>query len=163
MKKLIYLAVWLVFIGCSESEEPESNLFREIYKNTFWEVDFQLFTFDTDKLVLIGTEASCNSWEVGNFNNVDYDGCVYTSVSYVVNNENKSSFSFKETVSLGKAPNGALCNGQETTVSFEIINENEMKVNISDGKNSETFTIKKSTKKFVPSNCKKGPSNTGLF
>jgi hypothetical protein len=165
MKKLLYLPLLLVFMSCSESEEPESNLFREIYKNTFWEIDSQLFTFATDKLVSIGTEASCDSWEVGNFNNVDYDGCIYNSVSYVVVSEDKSSFTFKQTVSSGKTPGIGVCKGEDTTISFEVINENEMKVKINVGSNpnSDSFIIKRSNKKFTPSNCEKGPSNTGLF
>lgn len=166
MKKILYLPLLLVLMNCSESEEPESsNLFRDIYKNTFWEIDTQLFTFATDKLVSIGTEASCDSWEVGSFSNVDYDGCIYNSVSYVVVSEDKSTFTFKQTVSSGKTSGVGVCKGEDTTISFEVINENEMKVkiNIASNPNSDSFIIKRSNKKFAPSNCEKGPSNTGLF
>jgi hypothetical protein len=164
MRHLFYLSLFfLLFSGCAESENPESNLFRSIYKNTFWEADGELFSFSPGKL-LLGDQFGCSSWEEGTFEKVDYDGCVYNTVTYVLVSETESSLSFMEIVSSGKTPKGGNCNGGETTLIFTAINENLIQVKtIYKGNGSDSFSLLKVKKSFSLKNCTSGPSKTGLF
>jgi hypothetical protein len=164
MRQLLYLSLFfLLFSGCTESENPESNLFRSIYKNTFWEADGELFSFSPDKL-LLGDQFGCSSWQEGTFEKVDYDGCVYNTVTYVLVSETESSLTFTEIVSSGKTPKGGNCNGSETTLTFTVINENLIQVKtIYKGNGSDSFSLLKVNKSFSLKNCTSGPSKTGLF
>jgi hypothetical protein len=164
MRHLIYLSFFfLLFSGCTESENPDSNLFRGIYKNTFWEVDGELISFSPGKLLLTD-QFGCSSWEEGTFEKVDYDGCVYNTVTYVLVSETESSLTIKEIVSSGKTPKGGNCSGSETTYNFQIVNENLLKWTvIYKGNGSDSGTLIKVNKSFSKKNCTSGPSKTGLF
>jgi hypothetical protein len=165
MRHLFYLPLFfLLFSGCTESENPDSNLFRSIYKNTFWEADGELFSFSPSKLLLSGDQSGCSSWEEGTFEKVDYDNCVYNTVTYILVSETESSLTFKEIVSSGKTPKGGNCNGGETTLIFTVINENLIQVKfIYKGNGSDSFSLLKVKKSFSLKNCTSGPSKTGLF
>ena len=164
MRHLLYLPLlFLLFSGCAESENPDSNLFRSIYKNTFWEIDGELISFSPGKLLLTD-QFGCSYWEEGTFEKVDYDGCVYNTVTYVLVNETESSLTIMQIVSSGKTPKGGNCSGSETTYNFQIINENLLKwTAIYKGNGSDSGTLIKVNKTFSFKNCISGPSKTGLF
>jgi hypothetical protein len=163
MKNLLCLPLlFFLLLGCSESETPASKKFRTIYENTFWEVDGEFFSFSPDKLILMGNLSSCTTLEEGDFEKIENNGCVYTTISFVVIDETKSSYSFVQKISSGKKPSGTSCRGSETTLEFKVIDENQLKVSVT-GTDSYSFTLNKSTKSFSVTNCKKGPTNTRLF
>lgn len=157
------LLILIVFAGCNESETPDSNLFRGIYKNTFWEIDGELISFSPSKLLLT-EQFGCSSWEEGTFEKVDYDGCVYNTVTYVLVSETETTLTIKEIVSSGKTPKGGYCSGSETTFNFQIINDKLMKWTIIyKGNGSDSGNLIKVNKSFSLKNCTSGPSKTGLF
>jgi hypothetical protein len=164
MRHLFYLSLFfLLFSGCAESENPNSNLFRGIYKNTFWDIGGTLISFSPEKLLLTD-QSGCSSWEEGTFEKVDYDGCVYNTVTYVLVSETESTLTFMEIVSSGKTPKGGNCNGAETTLIFTVINENLIQLKtIYKGNGSDSDTLIKVNKSFSLKNCISDPSKTGLF
>ena len=164
MRHILYLPLFfLLFSGCAESENPDSNLFRSIYKDTYWEIDGELISFSPGKLLLTD-QFGCSSWEEGTFEKVDYDGCVYNTVTYVLVSETESSLTIKEIVSSGKTPKGGNCIGGEVIFNFQIVNKDLLKWTVNyDGKGSESGNLIKVNKSFSKKNCTSAPSKTGLF
>jgi hypothetical protein len=164
VRQLLYLSLFfLLFSGCTESENPDSNLFRSIYQDTFWEIDGELISFSPGKLLLTD-QSGCSSWEEGTFEKVDYDGCVYNTITYILVSETESSLTIKEIVSSGKTPKGGNCIGGVTTFNFQIINSNLLKWTVtSDDNGTDSGNLIKVNKSFSKKNCISGPSKTGLF
>lgn len=156
---LLFPFLILLLMGCSESEKPNPQLFRDIYNNTFWEIDGELISFSPGKLFL-SDQNGCSSWVLGSYNKINYDGCVYNLVTYLVVSETESSFTIREIVSSGKTPNGGNCSGSETTFTFTVINDKslEWKNNFGD-----TKTLVKVNKSFITKDCIDHPSKTGLW
>jgi len=155
----------LLLMGCSESEKPNSKLFRNIYNNTFWEIDGEeLISFSLGKLFFYTDQDVCFSYEEGTFEKIDYDGCVYNKVTYLMVSETETSFTIKEIVSSGKTPKGGNCSGGETTFTFTIINDKLLEWKIDYGNNDiDSGSLIRVNKSFNFKNCASGPSKAGLW
>ena len=172
MKKLLYLFLVLA-MGCSSDDlDNSSQKFRNIYNNTFWIGNGDVVKFSPDKLIhLYDDDNKCYYWEEGSFNNVDYDGCDYNNVTYVIIEEDRDTFVFREITSEGviNAGNnpGSFCSGEETTITFQVISENTIEVKFSytwdNGSNEQTFTLVKTNNSFSADGCINGTLNGFLF
>ena len=169
MKKLIYLFLALLIVACSDDNSDDSNLFRNIYSNTFWRTDCGLVTFSPDKLFYdYCSGEGCYYWEEGSYNDVDYDACTYNNVTYVIIEEDNDTFIIRQITSSGiNNFNDSPCDGFETTINFQIINENVLELTYSyiSEFNDDTisFTLTKVNDSFSTNNCINGTLNGFLF
>ena len=171
MKKLLLLSALLIFACSSDDSSSNSDqLFRSIYSGTFWEnPDGDLGTFSTDHII-VGQQLDydtgnyyCYYTDVGTYNNVPYDGCIYDSVTYVIIDETSVSFTARQITSSGAVDDGTDCSDEQqedATLHFQILNDNVMEVTITYewGSNVETdnITLVKSTDSFSLQNCING-------
>jgi hypothetical protein len=171
MKNLLLLIFAITLFGCS-SDDDSGNKFRNIYNNTFWIANGTVAKFSPDKLLhLYDANDECHYWEEGSFNNVDYDGCVYNNVTYVIIEEDIDTFVFREIGSDGVSNignnSGSFCGGQETTITFQVVSENAMEVKFSytwdSGSIEETSTFVKTNNSFPVDGCINGTLNGYLF
>ena len=162
MKNLFFLT-FIILFSCSDSNDDNTNqLFREVNNNTFWlnvqdEFNYgNIISFSPDKLFYEfyqdGDFVECLYWEESNWTNVDYDGCVYETVSYQVVNESKTTLTVQDTTT---GTNG--CSNTTVTIIFEIINENTLTVKHintwSGGQDEFTVTGQRMNSGFSYGNC----------
>ncbi|MDA9069438.1 hypothetical protein N9K07_01635 [Arenitalea sp.] len=172
MKNLFFLT-FIILFSCSDSNDDNTNqLFREVNNNTFWlnvqdEFNYgNIISFSPDKLFYEfyqdGDFVECLYWEESNWTNVDYDGCVYETVSYQVVNESKTTLTVQDTTT---GTNG--CSNTTVTIIFEIINENTLTVKHintwSGGQDEFTVTGQRMNSGFSYGNCIDGGVNNYLW
>ena len=180
MKKLILLLFIPLVFSCSEDEENTNSnqLFRSIQQNTFWEINGDLMiSFSVDKIFYHyefypeDNESDCVFSEEGSFSNIYYDGCYY-DLTYVIIEEDGDTLIARE-ISTELSSSDSWCNNegsvQETTVTFQILNENVMQVTVdyvwNGGASSEqeTFTYTKTTNSFSTNICNNNASQNWLW
>ena len=153
MKNLFFyvLIISIVSFGCQDEDDTvqpvnsnnnqnNSNLFRELYNNTYWisENGSGILNINSESLFTMynNSDNSCIDFIEGEFN-VTYDGCIYNGITLNLINETSNSISLSEYV-----PNGTLDpNGNGGPGSCE--NDNTTVINISlnsDNNISYSFT-----------------------
>ena len=162
MKKLLLLFTLLIFACSSDDSSSNSDqLFRSIYSGTFWaNPEGVLGTFSPNHIFISQQLDYCYYFDVGSYNNVPYDGCIYDSVTYVIIDETSVSFTARQIISAGAVDDGTDCSGEQqedAMLHFQIINDNVMEATITYewGNNIEidNITLVKSTDSFSLENC----------
>ena len=163
MKKLLYLFLTVLIVACSgddgnESNNNDSNLFRNIYNNTFWSVNGGLITFSPDKLwyqYFSQNEGGCTFIEEGSFENLRVNDCLFENVTYVVINENSNSLSFRGIYTNGTPIENSStpCPNVEENYIFQLLNDNIIEIVISSDNYNESFTLIRSNESFLTNTC----------
>lgn len=159
MKKLLILSL-IVLASCSKKDDGPSapTEFREIYQGTFWLDDTQesILTFTPDALIHFGTidNSLCADIPEGTFNDVNYFGCVFSSIVNVVEVENETELTWRQVIS---AATGTDCppDSSESTISVEALNDTALELKyIVDGVVVDNIVFTKSnTVSFELTNC----------
>ena len=177
MKKLLYLLLTVLIVGCSsdDSNETSSQQFRSIYNNTFWCVDTYCISFAPNKLFYEERynsetgELFCGFYEEGTFNNVDLNDCIFGTIYYFVVEEDSDTLTMRSIQSDGVPEEGAptTCDGGVSTLSFQIIDENLMEITITFTQagieESETLYALRSDNSFSTNDCVNQPLNGNTF
>ena len=169
MKKLLLISALFIFACSSDDSSSDSGqLFRSIYSGTFWEnPDADLVTFSPTHIFVsqqlddFTGNYYCYYSDVGTYNNVPYDGCIYDSVTYVIIDETSVSFTARQITSSEATDNGVdYCSSdqqQDTTLHFQILNDNVMEVTVTyeweNNVETDNITFVKSTDSFSLQNC----------
>jgi hypothetical protein len=165
MKKLLLLSLTILLFSCGDNDDNSNQSFRSIYSNTFWRVDGGVITFSNDKLFsLLDDESNsmnCIYFKEGSYDNVDYDGCIYDNSILSLIEETSDKLVFMQVTSDG-TNNGSsdYCEGDETTINFEVISDVLIRLTISyDGGVGDSFIMTKENSSFSFSGCLDGPLN----
>jgi hypothetical protein len=173
MKKLLYtfLAVSIIFSACEEEDAAPANtnnnnsgnaqLFREIHDQTYWIAPSisAVFKFSITNIFSVSYVSSgdCTVFEETTFYDIDYDGCTYPEIELLVITEDSAQLVFTEGVSSG-TPNlpsqAGTCSGDITTILFQYISQNEIKMSWTDGDGIyREFNLIPSTQPFPTGSC----------
>ena len=164
MKKLLLLSLSNLLFSCGDNDDNSSQSFRSIYSDTFWRVDGGVITFSNDKLFSLldvdSNFSSCIYFKEGSYNNVDYDGCTYDNSLLSLIEETSDKLVFMQVTSVG-TNNGSSddCEGDDTTVNFEVISDVLIRITISNNRYSDSQIMTKENSSFSFSGCVDGPSN----
>ena len=168
MKNLLYLFLAITLLGCT-SDDDSSQKFRNIYEDTFWQLNEGLLSFSPDKLFYDyvenrGDDDSTNDgtfYKEGSFDNVPLNDCIFGNITYIVIEEDNDTLSLRSIQSNGSADPGANspCTDGEFNVVFQIINENAMEFTISMDQYTETYTAVRSSMSFSTNDCVNGTLN----
>lgn len=163
MKNLfIILLLSFTMLSCSETERPNSNKFRNKLNNTFWNIENDIVSFSPENLLYIydSFDNNCYFYKEGTYSDVDYDGCTYNSVTFVILEENENTLIFRQITSTGTETNsGGTCQGSEITTRLQIINENVLEATSTSGIGTEVTTLTKSDNSFLLNSCINGTLN----
>jgi hypothetical protein len=128
MKK-IFILLTLLFLVCSCSDNnsnSNSQLFRNTYNNTSWiDADGVIYTFRTGKLFYVKDADVSVFYEVGTYNNIEYDACVYNTVNNVIDSEDNDTFTIRQITSTGV---GSFCPASSVKFTFQVLNANTIEV-----------------------------------
>lgn len=133
MKK-IFLVLTLMFIinSCdnsdTNSQQPANSqqLFRSIYNNTTWaDADGVKYTFKTGKIAYLSDNNGCYYDITGTYNNIEYDNCVYNTVTNTIVSEDNDTFSVRQKTSTG---GGSFCPASNVVITFQILDINTIEV-----------------------------------
>ena len=168
MKNLLYLFLAITLLGCT-SDDDSSQKFRNIYEDTFWQLNEGLLSFSPDKLFYDyvenrGDDDSTSDgtfYEEGSFDNVNLNDCIFGNITYMVIDEDNETLALRSVQSNGSADPGANnpCSYAEVNVVFQIINDNTMEYTISVDQNTETYTAVRSSNSFSTNDCVNGTLN----
>ena len=160
-----------LLLACNREEDETSNsnsndLFRGIYYNSLWYtgdnmvVDGNYISFMPNKIFYQYYEEGgeltwCGYWNEGIGTDVDYDGCIYSSVNTEVLYENHDSYTVMQSVSTSGNVGESCGEPGDFIISFEIIDESNMTVNLTypNSGGSESFNIIRVENNFPISNC----------
>ena len=164
MKNLLYLFFAITLLGCS-SDDDSSQKFRNIYKDTFWQLGDGLLTFSPDKLFYEyvenrGDDDSTSDgtfYKEGSFDNVPLNDCIFGNITYIVIEEDNDTLSLRSVQSNGSG--SSPCTYGEFNVVFQIINENAMEYTLSEDQYTETYTAVRSSRSFSTNDCVNGTLN----
>ena len=171
MKKFSLLILSVLLLSCSKDSEDSSQKFRSIYNNTVWVARGDTWiTFSPDKIFSqyffeAGT-GECTFWKIGKYNNVDFDGCTYDTVDYVLVQEDKDTLIIRQAVSSGtNNSSGSFCgNGQAVTLIFQVVNDNKISMTWeSDNGVKYGLNFIKTVEAFAGNNCIEATLNQGLW
>lgn len=128
MKK-IFILLTLLFLVCSCSDNNSNSnpqLFRNTYNNTSWiDADGVIYTFRTGKLFYVKDADVSVFYEVGTYNNIEYDACVYNTVNNVIDSEDNETFTIRQITSTGV---GSFCPASSVKFTFQVLNANTIEV-----------------------------------
>lgn len=159
----IILLLSFTLLSCSsETDDPNLNKFRNNLNNTFWIFEDGLLSFSPENLYYIydSFDNSCYFYKEGMYNDVDYDGCTYNSVTFVIIEENESTLIFRQITSTGTLNNsGGTCKGDEVTIKFQLINENVLEASSISEIGTEVTTLTKNNNSFSLNSCINGTLN----
>lgn len=131
----------LMICSCSKSDSNSSQLFRNTYNNTSWiDADGVIYTFKTGKLFYVKDAAISVFYEVGNYNNIEYDGCVYNSVNNLIDSEDNDTFKIRQVTSTGV---GSFCPASSAIFTFQVLNENTIEVQTNYDGSIDSYLINK--------------------
>jgi hypothetical protein len=139
-KSLLFLSAFLIIISCSSNDSNSESLFRSNYNNTSWaDADGVIYTFKTGKIAYITTNTACYFSTIGSYSNVEYDGCVYNTVTNSIISEDNDTFTVKQTTSSGT---GSFCPATTVTYTFQVLDENtiDVQTNYDGSQNSYSLT-----------------------
>jgi hypothetical protein len=157
MKKLLLLSALLIFACSSDEGNDNTNLFRNIYSNTFWTSEGGLITFSPDKLwygYFPQDLDGCGFLEEGSFENILVNDCFFENVTYSVINEDSNMLSIIGVYSGGSADNNSNpCVDHQENIIFQIINDDVLEVSQNDEGFIETNTFLRSNNTFSTSDC----------
>lgn len=143
MKKKLFLLVSLSLIicSCSNSDSDSTQLFRSTYNNTSWiDADGVIYTFKTDKLFYIKDTDISLFYEVGAYNNIEYDACVYNTVNNLIDSEDNDTFTIRQITSSGV---GSFCPASSVRFTFQVLNENTIEVQTNYDGSIDSYLINK--------------------
>lgn len=143
MKKKLFLLVSLSLIicSCSNSDSGSTQLFRNTYNNTSWiDADGVIYTFKTDKLFYVKDTDISLFYEVGNYNNIEYDACVYNTVNNLIDSEDNDTFTIRQITSSGV---GSFCPASSVRFTFQVLNENTIEVQTNYDGSIDSYLINK--------------------
>lgn len=128
MKRFLFLLVCLSLMisSCSNSDSDSNQLFRNTYDNTSWvDADGVIYTFKTGKLFYVKDTGISLFYEVGTYNNIEYDACVYNTVNNLIDSEDNDTFTIRQVTSTGV---GSFCPASSVSFTFQVLNENTIEV-----------------------------------
>lgn len=142
MKKIAFIFVLIFLISsCDNNETNSVQLFRNIYNNTTWtDSDGVKYSFKTDKLFYVTDNLTCTFCQTGTYNNIEYDGCVYNTVTNTVASEDNDTFSVKQITSAGV---GSFCPPSSARLTFQILDQNTIEVHTDYDGTLDSFIINK--------------------
>ena len=79
-------------------------------------------------------------YEVGTYNNIDYDGCVYNTVNNVIDSEDNDTFTIRQITSTGI---GSFCPASSAKITFQVLNANTIEVQSNYDGSIDSFLINK--------------------
>jgi len=143
-----FVSLFFLIISCDNNDNGNNSsgqMFRQIYNNTSWvDIYGTVYTFTSNRIFNLLYNNVCYFYVSGTYSNIDYDGCVYNSVENLIVQEDNNTLSAREIVSNNGS--GSSCGGEITDITFEVLNENTMEVQLSyDGVLEKTFIISKTT------------------
>ena len=157
MKKLLLLSALFIFACSSDDGNDNTNLFRNIYSNTFWTSEGGLITFSPDKLYYEYYPQDgdgCSFLEEGSFENLLVNDCFFENVTYSVINEDSNMLSIIGVYSGGSADNNSNpCVDSQENIIFQIINDNVLEVTLNEDGFNETYILLRSNNTFSTSDC----------
>ena len=128
MKRFLFLLLCLSLMisSCSNSDSDSNQLFRNTYDNTSWvDADGVVYTFKTGKLFYVKDTGISLFYEVGTYNNIEYDACVYNTVNNLIDSEDNDTFKIRQVTSTGV---GSFCTASSVSFTFQVLNENTIEV-----------------------------------
>ena len=128
MKRFLFLLLCLSLMisSCSNSDSDSNQLFRNTYDNTSWvDADGVVYTFKTGKLFYVKDTGISLFYEVGTYNNIEYDACVYNTVNNLNDSEDNDTFKIRQVTSTGV---GSFCPASSVSFTFQVLNENTIEV-----------------------------------
>lgn len=129
MKKYLFLLIMSIIIfSCSNDDSDSNQLFRNKFNNTSWiDGDGYIYTFKTGKLFYYKDTDTDLSYffQVGTYNNIDYDGCVYNTVNNVIDFEDIDTFAIRQITSTGV---GSFCPAYSAEITFQVLNANTIEI-----------------------------------
>ena len=128
MKRFLFLLLCLSLMisSCSNSDSDSNQLFRNTYDNTSWvDADGVVYTFKTGKLFYVKDTGISLFYEVGTYNNIEYDACVYNTVYNLIDSEDNDTFTIRQVTSTGV---GSFCPASSVSFTFQVLNENTIEV-----------------------------------
>jgi hypothetical protein len=144
MKKyLFFLIMSIIISSCSNDDSDSNQLFRNKFNNTSWVDSYgDVYTFKTGKLFYYKVTDTDLSYfyQVGTYNNIDYDGCVYDTVNNVIDSEDNDTFAIRQITSTGV---GSFCPASSVIITFEVINENSIEVQTNYDGFTDSYIINK--------------------
>jgi hypothetical protein len=143
MKKKLFLLVCLSLIicSCSNSDSDSTQLFRNTYNNTSWiDADGVIYTFKTDKMFYVKDTDISLFYEIGNYNNIEYDACVYNTVNNLIDSEDNDTFTIRQITSSGV---GSFCPASSVRFTFQVLNENTIEVQTNYDGSIDSYLINK--------------------
>jgi hypothetical protein len=155
-KAILLLAVISLSLSCSSSDSNNSDatqLFRNIFNNTSWiDSDGVVYSFKTGKLFYWGDNTGTAYYTVGSYNNISYDGCVYNTVTNLIDSEDNDTFVIRQITSTGV---GSFCPGTSVKFTFQVLNENTIEVQTNYDGTIDSYLINK-TSNFSTQNAVDG-------
>jgi hypothetical protein len=143
MKKT-FILLTLLFLVCSCSDNDSgsnSQLFRNTYNNTSWiDADGFIYTFKPEKLFYVNDNTDSFFYQIGTYNNIEYDGCVYNTVNNTIASEDNDTFSIKQIASAGI---GSSCPPSSVRFTFQVLDEDTIEVQTDYDGSLDSFIINK--------------------
>jgi hypothetical protein len=167
MKK-IFLVITLMFIlnSCdnndtnSQQSANSQQLFRSIYNNTTWsDADGVKYTFKTGKIAYISDNTGCYYDVTGTYNNIEYDNCVYNTVTNTIVSEDNDTFSVRQITSTGV---GSFCPASNVVITFQILDVNTIEVKTNYDGLQDSYLLNK-TATISTQGCIEGTLNGYLW
>lgn len=161
MKKIALLfALMFLIISCDNNSSNSEQLFRNIYNNTSWaDADGVIYTFKSGKIAYISDNTGCYFYTTGTYNNIEYDGCVYNTVTNTIISEDNDTFSVRQLTSTGV---GSFCPASNVVFTFQVLDENTIEVQTNYDGSQGSYIINK-TNNTSTQNCIDGTSNGFLW
>ena len=145
--------------------------FRTIYNDTWWLADGAALSFSPNQLMTFVSDDTdpngnsngllCLYFIEGSYNDVEEidenGGCFINNVTLVLVEESADSLIFKQTTS-NCLTNGIDYAGEETIITFEVVNENSLSITISghNGNDDEQITATLIDDSFPTTSCTDG-------
>ncbi|CAN1536256.1 hypothetical protein MCEGE10_01579 [Flavobacteriaceae bacterium] len=143
MKKT-FILLTLLFLVCSCSDNDSgsnSQLFRNTYNNTSWiDADGVIYNFKAGKLFYLKDADLSIFYEVGTYNNIEYDACVYNTVNNVIDSEDNDTFTIRQITSTGV---GSFCPASSAKITFQVLNANTIEIQTNYDGFIDSFLINK--------------------
>jgi hypothetical protein len=144
MKKVVSILTLTILLFSCSSDNTDANsqqLFRNIYNNTSWtDGDGLKITFKTGKLFYFSDDSGCFYYVSGSYNNIDYDGCLYNTITNSVVSEDVDSFSIRQLSSTGL---GSFCPAFNTVITFQVLDENTIEIITNFDGSEDSFFLNK--------------------
>lgn len=115
--------------SCSNNDsdsDSDTQLFRNNFNNTSWVDSFgSVYTFKVEKLFYLNDNNSSLFYNVGTYNNIPYDNCVYNTVNNLIDLEDNDTFTIRQITSTGV---GSFCPASSVKLTFQVVNANTIEV-----------------------------------